>query len=76
MAIVVATGLCIATAVLTKSIIPGMIGFLTALISGILVAGASLWIADRWYNLGFARNLISVFPQIAVFVGLPSIGNE
>ena len=71
LAIVVATALCIATAALTKSIIPGMIGFAAAIAGGILVAGASLWVADRLYNLGFARNLVLVFPQIAVFVGIP-----
>lgn len=76
LAIVMATGLCIATAMLTKSIIPGMIGFVTAITGGILVAGASLWAADRLYNLGFARDLVLVFPQIAVFVGIPSMENE
>ena len=73
LAIAVATGLCLATAALTKSVIPGMIGFAAAIAGGILVAGASLWIADRLYRLGFARNLVLVFPQIAVFVGIPSI---
>jgi O-antigen/teichoic acid export membrane protein len=76
LAIVVATGLCIATASLSRSIIPGMIGFAAAIAGGILVAGASLWAADRLYNLGFARNLILVFPQIAVFVGIPSMEND
>ena len=76
LAIAVATGLCLATAALTKSVIPGMIGFAAAIAGGILVAGASLWIADRLYRLGFARNLVLVFPQIAVFVGIPSMENE
>ena len=76
LAIVVATGLCVATAVLTKSIIPGMVGFLAAITGGILVAGASLWGADRLYNLGFARNLVLAFPQITVFVRIPSVEKE
>lgn len=75
-AIVVATGMCIAAAVLTISIIPGMIGFATAVAVGILAAGVSLWTADRFYHLGFARNLALVFPQIAVFVGIPAMENE
>ena len=76
LAIVVATGLCMATAALTKSIIPGMIGFAAAIAGGILVAGASLWTADRLYSLGFARNLGLVFPQIAVFVRIPSTDKD
>ena len=76
LAIVVATGLCITTAALTRSIIPGMIGFATAIAGGIVVAGASLWAADRLYSLGFARDLVLVFPQIAALVGIPSMENE
>jgi O-antigen/teichoic acid export membrane protein len=76
LAVIVATGLCITTAVITKSLIPGVIGFTTAIAVGILSAGVSLWMADRLYGLGFARNLASVFPQIAVFVGFPSMENE
>jgi PST family polysaccharide transporter len=76
LAIVVATGLCIATAALAKSIIPGMIGFSAAIAGGILVAGVSLWTADRLYNLGFARDLALVFPQIALFVGIPTMESE
>jgi O-antigen/teichoic acid export membrane protein len=76
LAIVVATGLCIATATLTRNFIPGITGFAAAVAGGLLVAGASLWTADRLYKLGFARDLVLVFPQIAVWVGTPSMENE
>ena len=75
-AVLVATSLCMAVALIIERAVPGIIGFAAANFLGILVAGLSLWAADRHYGLGFASNLVSMFPQMAVFVGSPSIEKE
>lgn len=72
-AIFLATCLCVAIAAGINSLIPGIVGFSSAVILGLLCTGLSLWMADRRYHLGFVHNLASAFPQVATFVGFPPI---
>jgi lipopolysaccharide exporter len=47
------------------SLIPGLAGFILACsISGIIMIGL-YWILERRFNLGFAENIVLVFPQLS-----------
>jgi O-antigen/teichoic acid export membrane protein len=74
--IIVATSLCVVVALAVSSFIPGIAGSLIAVFLSALFAAVLLWVADRHYELGFARNLALVFPQIAAFVGIPLLEHE
>jgi O-antigen/teichoic acid export membrane protein len=49
--------------------IPGLFGFIMAGLIGVTVTGLLLWISDKRFNLGFARDLALVFPQLASLLG-------
>jgi lipopolysaccharide exporter len=65
LAILVSTAGCMSVAVIANQMIPGIVGLGLSIVLGGLFTVASLWIADRRFQLGFAHNLVSVFPQIS-----------
>lgn len=67
-AILAATGLCFVVAMTTSSLIPGVVGLVTATALGGGATILLLWMADRRYKLGFAHNLALAFPQFASFL--------
>jgi O-antigen/teichoic acid export membrane protein len=69
MAVLTATGVCVAIAMTFRNLIPGLAGLISAIALGAVSAVILLWAADRLYSLGFARNLALAFPQVAAFVG-------
>jgi PST family polysaccharide transporter len=68
LAILAATTLCVAISAGISRLLPGVIGFGAAVGSGLLITAVFLWAADSRFQLGFARDLVSVFPQIAFLV--------
>jgi hypothetical protein len=67
-AIVAATVLCFVVAMTASSLIPGVVGLVTAAALGGGATILLLWVADRRYDLGFAHNLVLAFPQFASFL--------
>jgi O-antigen/teichoic acid export membrane protein len=49
--------------------LPGVIGFVIASLSALVVFAILLWKSDRWLELGLAHGIALIFPQIAAFVG-------
>jgi O-antigen/teichoic acid export membrane protein len=76
LAVITATVLCVAVATTASYFIPGAIGLIVAGVMGAVSTVAFLWFADRRYELGFANDLVLVFPQIAVFLRIPSTENK
>jgi O-antigen/teichoic acid export membrane protein len=70
MAVIAATGLCVAVAMTASHYVPGVAGLVLAAALGGLATMAFLWFADRRYELGFANDLALIFPQFAAFFGL------
>ena len=73
LSILLATAICTLTALLARSLWPGLAGSIIATISGLAVAALVLWVLDRRFDVGFVRNLALVFPKLAVFLGLASM---
>jgi O-antigen/teichoic acid export membrane protein len=63
MAIITITGTCAAIALATRNLIPGIVGFITSGVLGIVSAAVLLWIADRQLQLGFVTTLTMVFRE-------------
>jgi lipopolysaccharide exporter len=76
MAIITGTGVCVLVTLGASSLIPGVIGLIMAVALGTVSTAALLWVVDRRYSLGFARNLALVFPQFASFFGISPTGAE
>jgi O-antigen/teichoic acid export membrane protein len=62
-------------ALTASRIIPDILGLMVAGILSILSMLSLLWISDRRFSLGFARNLVSAFPQVAALFGVVYIEN-
>jgi O-antigen/teichoic acid export membrane protein len=73
MAIIASTGICVAVSLLTIYFIPGIAGLIVAVILGMFSTLLLLWFADRFYGLGFTRDLTMIFPQLAELIGIPSV---
>ena len=73
MVVLVITGVSAAIAGAAHFLIPGLVGVALGAALAALAAGGLLWISDRRFSLGFMRNLVWAFPQIAAFVGVPSV---
>jgi len=69
-AILASTGLCFVVARTASSLIPGVVGLVTASTLGVLCTILLLWAVDRRYKLGFARNFALAFPQFASLLRL------
>jgi len=49
--------------------VPGLFGFVLAILLAIAIIGGALWIADRRFNLRLVETLARVFPRVAVLLG-------
>lgn len=76
LAVLAATALCAAVALTASYLVTGVTGLVVAAILGASSTIAFLWFADRRYELGFANDLALIFPQIAIFLPVPSMENE
>jgi len=72
-AVLVITGISAAIAGVAHLLIPGLVGIVVGAALAALATGGLLWVSDRRFSLGFVRNLAWAFPQIAAFVGIPSV---
>jgi O-antigen/teichoic acid export membrane protein len=70
LAIVVATGTGAILAFMISQLIPGLFGFFIAFLLALCFMGAFMWVAERHYSLGFFRDFMLMFPQIAGFLKL------
>ena len=75
-AILIATGLCFVVALTADFLIPGVVGLVTAGALGLGSALLLLRLADRSYELGFARNFAVAFPQLASIIGVVPVEPE
>jgi PST family polysaccharide transporter len=53
-------------------ILPNIPGLVIASLLAMLVIGSILWISDRRYSLGLARNIAVAYPQMASILKLPN----
>lgn len=76
LAVLTATVLCAAVALTASYLVPGVAGLVVAAALGASSTIVLLWFADRRYELGFANDLALIFPQIAVFLRIPTMENK
>ena len=67
--IIVSSGAGAIVALSVDRIIPGLLGFVLAIILSMIVVGWILWIADRRLTLGLGEGLTKAFPQVAFLLG-------
>jgi O-antigen/teichoic acid export membrane protein len=70
MAIIAASGVGAAIALGVSAVLPGLGGFVTAVLLTLSATGLVLWSFDRCFNLGLVRELTLVFSEVAAPVGL------
>lgn len=62
-----------ALSALVISIFQSIPGLVLAAIVAIIVTGSILWVADRKYSLGLARNIVIAFPQLSAFLKIQRV---
>jgi hypothetical protein len=67
--VAVSSGAGAVVALSVDRIVPGLPGFIAAIILAVLVIGGMLWISDRRLALGLGEGLSKAFPQVALFMG-------
>lgn len=59
-------------ALIVVQIVPGLTGFITAILLALITVGTLLLITDRRLELGLMDNMSHVFPQVAAILGYSS----
>jgi O-antigen/teichoic acid export membrane protein len=69
LSIIAGTVFGVGVAMIVIYFLPGVMGLIMAVILSALFIILFLWLADRYFGFGFARDLALVFPQFASFIG-------